>query len=178
MSAPEIVDIEPRLEFPDAVPVDRLVASLPPAPAPAERLHDLDFLLGDFRVRYVNLTTPRPTTGEARWDTRVVNGGHHYEMTQTISVPGITAKWIFGWDQLADEFVSFYYDDWGNYSTATSPGWQDGHLRFSGECLAFGGRYRFQEDLQVVGENHYRKIGFLWLDGKCVQGDLINCHRI
>ncbi|WP_128382277.1 NlmOI [Streptomyces cavernae] len=147
------------------------------APEPAEQLHELDFLLGDFRCEYVNLSSEPPTAGTASWNTQPVAGGQYYEMAQWIPVPGIRARWLFGWNKVEEKFFSHYTDDWGNHGTTSCQGWEDGSLRCVGEYVAFGQPFVFQEELTPISPDHFRKRGFVKQGDDWVQVDLINCFR-
>jgi hypothetical protein len=149
-----------------------------PRPDAPERMRDLDFMLGDFRVEYTNLTTNPPTTGTAQWSAGPTHRGHFVEMLQDLPAHDITSRWIFGFNQRDDEFFSLYQDDWGNYARPTSPGWQDGHLRFTGDCFGFGMYIVTQEDFEIVDENHYIKRSFIQNGDAWIPGDVINCYRI
>lgn len=162
----------------DIVAADSGEIVFPVAPPISERMHDLDFLLGDFRVEYVNLTTEKASTGIASWNTSPLYGGRFYQMRQIIPVPGIEATWLFGWSDVDQKFVSYYFDEWGHHGETTSPGWEDGHLKFTGESAVFGQRYLFLEDLTVIDKDHYAKHGYIRQGDEWVQGDVIHCYRI
>ena len=87
---------------------------------------------------HTNLVSDPPTAGTASWNTRAIDGGHFYEMTQLIPVPGLECKLIFGWDAAHSCFISFYHDDLGKHGRTTSAGWADGHPRFTGGRTGLG----------------------------------------
>ncbi|MCP2170275.1 hypothetical protein [Goodfellowiella coeruleoviolacea] len=138
-------------------------------------MEELDFLLGDFSCSWVNLTVDPPTTGSAEWNTERTMRGHFYVMDQTM--PGLKCKLIFGRDPLTASFITYYYDNFGNFGTTTSPGWRNGVLVFTGEYYAFGAKTVFLEEFTREGENHYVKKGFHLVDGDRVPVDIIECHR-
>ncbi|MEV6380911.1 NlmOI [Streptomyces sp. NPDC051773] len=162
----------------DSLPADSGEVVFPGRPDVAPEMKQLDFLLGDFRVEYTNFTTEKVTTGEATWSTRPVADGRFLHMTQTIPVPGIVADWLFGWSEVDSAFICFYYDDWGNHGTFTSPGWVDGRFRVSGDSAVFGGRHSFVDDFSVVDDDHFFKKGFIAVGDDLVQGDEMHCYRI
>lgn len=162
----------------DSVPADSGEVVFPERPEIAAEMKQLDFMLGDFRVEYTNLTTEKVTTGEATWTTRPVADGRFHEITQRIPVPGITATWLIGWSAVDSAFAAFYYDDWGNHGTFTSPGWVDGHFRISGDSAVFGARHSFVDDFTVVDDGHFTKQGFIAVGDELVPGDLLHCYRI
>ncbi|MFJ2114223.1 MULTISPECIES: NlmOI [unclassified Streptomyces] len=176
MSAQSIQSSDEALR--DSVPADSGEVAFPVREDVAEEMRQLDFLLGDFRVEYTNLTTEKVTTGEATFSTRPVADGRFYEMTQHIPVPGITATWLIGWSTVDAAFACFYYDDWGHHGTFTSPGWDDGHFRISGDSAVFGGRHRFVDDFAVVDADHFVKHGFIVAGDELIPGDLLHCYRI
>jgi hypothetical protein len=146
-------------------------------PQPAAELKQLDFLLGDFHCEYTNLASNPPTAGTAEFNTRAIDGGHFYEMTQLIPVPGLECTLIFGWDPVHHRFVVFYHDDLGNHGTATSAGWDAGHLRFTGDYVVDGKAFVFQEDFSVAGPGHYLKNCFVRNGDDWTQVDRIECFR-
>ncbi len=177
MSAQPIQSSDEELR--DSVPADSGEVVFPTQGEVAGEMRQLDFLLGDFRVEYTNLTTEKVTTGEAKFSTRPVVGGRFYEMTQYVPVPGIIATWLIGWSAVDASFACFYYDDWGHHGTFTSPGWTpDGHFRISGESAVFGGRHSFVDDFTVVDADHFVKHGFIAVGDDLIAGDRMHCYRI
>ncbi|MET7996139.1 DUF1579 family protein [Amycolatopsis sp. NPDC005232] len=147
----------------------------PPAPV---QMHELDFLLGEFRCEYTNLTTDPVSSGVATWTTVPILGGHYYEMTQTVPVPGVSSRWVFGWNQADSTFFTSYYDDWGNHGATKCEGWQDGELKCTGDYFAFGQPFVFQEVFAQVDDDHYTKHGFVRQADAWVPVDVIHCHRV
>ncbi|MEU4877007.1 hypothetical protein [Streptomyces sp. NPDC021608] len=149
----------------------------PPAP---ERMHDLDFLLGDFRTEWTNFTADPPTKGTASWNTASTFGGHAYEMTQLVTEHDLTGRFVVQWVESDSSFSGYYYDDWGNRTLLVSDGWQDGCLTFTGDCVGFGRTFQLRERYEIVDENHYLKRGFVKLDpeGDWIPADEVHCHRV
>ncbi len=162
----------------DSVPVESGAVVLPSRNDIAPEMRQLDFLLGDFRIEYTNLTTDEVTTGEATCSTRPLADGRFYELTQRIPVPGIVATWLIGWSDVDKSFVSFYYDDWGHHGTFTGPGWVDGHFRLRGDSAVFGTHHAFVEDFEIVDADHLVKHGFIVVGDDLVPGDILHFHRI
>ena len=152
---------------------------MPAAPAPADDLHQLDFLLGSFRAEYVNMAGAEETSGVAWWETAPVLGGFAYEMWQKIPGPDITGRWTFGWNPADGKFVSHYLDSWGNVGSTSCTGWVDGFLNCTGEYFALGGKFVFNERFTVIDADHYRKECFVQEDGGgWRQVDRIDCYRV
>lgn len=163
----------------DSVPADSGAVVFPERPEIAAEMKQLDFLLGEFRVEYTNLTTEQVTTGSATCTTRPVADGRFYEMTQRVAVPapGIVASYLLGWSAVDQAFTSFYYDDWGHHGTLTGPGWDDGHFKIAGDTAVFGMRHRFVDDYEVIDGDHFVKHGYIDVDGQLVPGDILHFHR-
>jgi len=156
----------------DSVPADSGEIVFPARNEVAAEMRQLDFLLGDFRIEYTNMTTEKVTTGEATCSARPVADGRFCEWTQHIPVPGIVATWLIGWSDVDESFVSFYYDDWGHHGVFTSPGWVDGHFRISGDSAVFGATHRFVDDFEVVDADHFFKRGYIGVGDELVPGDV------
>ncbi|MCX4902873.1 NlmOI [Streptomyces sp. NBC_00878] len=140
-------------------------------------MKQLDFLLGEFRLEYTNLTTEQVTTGRATSSGKALADGRFHEITQYIPVPGITAVWLIGWSDIEGHFVSFYYDDWGHHGTFTSPGWEDGHFRITGDSSVFGGRHRFVDDYEIDEDGSVLKKGYVYIGEDLVPGDIVRFRR-
>jgi hypothetical protein len=167
----------------DIVPVERATWEIPTAPAPSERMRDLDFLLGDFRGEYFDFTSQAPTSGVSSWQTRATHSGHIYELTLSVPVPKLNSRWIFGWHEPDACFYEIYHDDWGNHGRATSPGWQQGRLKFTGEFHMGGFQPGLvlvtQDEYTVVDENHFAKHEVIQTgEDSWVLADIVNCYRI
>lgn len=163
---------------PDSDPIGSGAVVLPSRPDIAPEMRQLDFLLGDFRIEYTNLTTEDITTGQATCSARSLADGRFLELTQHIPVPGIVATWLLGWSDVDKSFVSLYYDDWGHHGTFTGPGWVDGHFRLKGDSAVFGSRHVFVEDFEIVDSDHLVKHGFIVVGDDLVPGDILHFHRI
>ncbi|WP_246561310.1 NlmOI [Streptomyces roseirectus] len=143
----------------------------------APEMKQLDFLLGEFNLSYTNLTTEVVTTGQATSVGKVIADGRFYEITQYIPVPGITAVWLIGWSDVDKRFVSFYYDDWGHHGTFTSPGWQDGQFRITGESAVFGLTHRFVDAYETEADGTVVKKGYVHVGDDLVPGDVVRFQR-
>lgn len=143
----------------------------------APEMKQLDFFLGEFDVEYTNLTTAQVTTGLATSIGKPLVDGRFYEITQHIPVPGITAVWLIGWSDVEQRFVSFYYDDWGHHGTFTSPGWEEGHFRISGDSAVFGLTHGFVDDYEIEPDGTVLKKGYVLVGDDLVPGDVVRFRR-
>ena len=168
--------VEPSIADPDAPPPD-LVLVEPPV---AKRMHDLEFLLGSFRCEWTIVMDTPPRTGVVMWSAERILGGHYVQQVQRMDgPPRLNGHWVFGWNQVQNNFNGYYYDDWGNQGYTTSPGWEeDLRLKFTGEYTAFGKMHTFREEFEVVDQDHFTKRGYVELEGKWVQADIIECRRV
>ncbi|MFF7638603.1 NlmOI [Kitasatospora sp. NPDC008050] len=145
----------------------------------SDRMRDLDFLLGEFRVEYTNLVADPPATGTASWTTRSVYNGHVYELLQSVPEHGIEGRWIFGWSASSSSFYGLYHDNWGNHSTPSSKGWdEDGAIRFVGDCFGFGQQFVTKEEFEVIDEDHFVKRSFAQQGDAWVPSDVIHAYRV
>jgi hypothetical protein len=105
-------------------------------PAP-KQMAQLDFLLGEFR----GMTTPVPDEGPLQvvFQGRKILDGNFYEIKMIIPTNSDTGTvigyWDFGWDSVNGQYVCQYADNLGSYGTAFSPGWEDGHFKFTGRYV-------------------------------------------
>jgi hypothetical protein len=168
----------------DIVPVDDAPWDVPKAPAPSERMRDLDFMIGDFRLEYIDFTSKTPTSGIGSWQGRRMLGGHVYEVTWSVTVPQLTSRWIYGWNERDSCFYEVFHDDWGDHGGATSPGWQDGKLTLTGEFPMYGFQpglvVRSQDIYEVIDENHFVKHEVLQTNenDSWVLADIVHGYRI
>ncbi|MFG2619441.1 hypothetical protein ACGFXC_17700 [Streptomyces sp. NPDC048507] len=151
-------------------------------PAGPEKLRDLEFLLGDFRVEWTNFTADPATTGVATWNTESTFGGHAYEMTQRVDEHDVNGRFIVQWVESESVFSGYYYDDWANRTLLTSEGWKDGFLSFTGTCVGFGKTFLLKEQYEVVDAGHYVKRGFVKFEegdgADWIPADEIHAHRV
>ncbi|GAA4468970.1 hypothetical protein [Phytohabitans houttuyneae] len=135
-------------------------------PAP-QQIRALDFMLGRHVCRL-----PGDPTGPVRvtMDVRKQIDGHFYyaELRQFLysaTLPDPHAMGIYGWDPVAGKLILQYHDNWGSHGSGTSPGWQDGHLRFTGQLsqvaaptstgVTTGFPIQLADDWQVIGPGHF-----------------------
>ncbi|MFI0487630.1 DUF1579 family protein [Actinomadura sp. 9N215] len=133
---------------------------LPPPP----QVRGLDFTLGTF-----DCTQPGQTKLEVTMAAKRGLGGHYYysDVTQYMAAPypNVYGKGVYGWNPVDGTFIMQYHDNWGSSGTASSPGWQDGHLRFAGNLLqvlnpnptgtAKGVTLGIKDDYQVIDRNRF-----------------------
>ncbi|MGW7294439.1 DUF1579 family protein [Streptomyces xiamenensis] len=130
--------------------------STPTAPAPPAQMAELDFLLGDFVCSYTDYISGTPTTATVWWKTKKTLDGHYYEMSLSGHEPPFEGRWVFGWNPVDAEYVSFYWDTWGNTGAPVSTGWdEDGSLTFQGPYAAYGERVLSMDRFRVVDADHY-----------------------
>ncbi|GGM70973.1 hypothetical protein ACFFX1_23470 [Dactylosporangium sucinum] len=159
-------------------------------PAP-HQMSELAFFLGEYR----GLTSDVPDEGPLKVITKTASilDGNWYQMqmvmptnTETGTVVG---WWNFGWDSVALQYVAQWYDNLGSYGTATSPGWVDGHLRFTGEytrVIIAGGTSGVSEgqviksidDFSFVAPGHLRDDITYLVDGKWEPCGVIDLHKV
>jgi hypothetical protein len=120
-----------------------------------QEMAGLDFLLGDYACEYTDYTTEEPTTVTVYWETEKTLDDKFYEMTLSGSTPPFEGRWVFGWNAVDGEFLSFYWDTWGNTGSPTSAGWQDGVLTFSGEYVTAAGHRLSKDEFEVVSPTRF-----------------------
>lgn len=153
-------------------------------PAPPQ-MRELDFLLGTHRCDYIPPPIEKPATV---WMTVHKALGGHYYYNSVVFVPGdIHALLVYGWNPVDQTFVGQYHDTWGTTGAVNSPGWQDGHLVFTGSVnqvaapsatgVAAGVRLALQDDYTIVGDGQFTLVQTFTLpDGTSYQGRY-ECHR-
>lgn len=137
-----------------------------PFPAPPQ-VQAFDFMLG----RHVCKRPGEPTGPvRVRMNVRKEIDGHYYyaEFRQYLyseTLPDPHAMGVYGWDPVAGKLILQYHDNWGSYGTGSSPGWQDGHLRFTGQLsqvaapnpsgVTTGFPIGLADDWQVLAPGHF-----------------------
>jgi hypothetical protein len=152
----------------------------------AHQMAELNFLLG----RYKCLSTPGDlTTYES---TSKILDGNYYQMVVKFFIPGagmFTAYWTLGWDSVDHNYIGQYFDNLGTTGTATSAGWQNGHLKFPGQYVKVvtpggasgagqGARQTAQDDFVSVGPGHYIDSGSVLQNGQWVSASGSDCQKI
>jgi hypothetical protein len=119
-------------------------------------------------------------------NTRTLDG--HYQNSEATVQPGnLHGLSSIGWDPVNGVFFSQYHDNWGSHSTETSPGWEDGHLVFTGDLSqvvapdptghAQGAELKLTDDYSDVRRGHFKTVTTVSLNGV----DFVHsydCHRI
>ncbi|MYS91680.1 MULTISPECIES: DUF1579 family protein [Streptomyces] len=143
---------------------------------PSPRLKDLDFLLG-------RMVTHFDTGVRMESVTRRVMHDHYIQMDLTGTYADGTwkldGKWIIGWNEVQQQFESYYIDTMGTMGTVTSPGWQeDGHLVFSGFCVLgeVGVRTNTKDVYTVLGDHHFQLDAYVEAEGEWKHYDTQDCH--
>jgi hypothetical protein len=144
---------------------------------PAKEMQQLDFLLGKMisnfntGVRFEAITQP-------------IMGGHYYQMNLQAfhkdGTPKLEGIWIIGWSEVDKYFESHYVDSLGTMGTSTSPGWQDGHLSFTGSHVVgeVGVRTMTRDFYTPIDEDHFRLEAFVEVKGEWKLYDVQECERI
>jgi hypothetical protein len=164
----------------------RLTSVVFPAPP---QVRQLDFLLGKYNCRL-----PNEPDGPVRVSMSTQRGldGHYYynEIRQffySAAVPDVHALGVYGWNPVDQKILLQYHDNWGSSGTGSSPGWQDGHLRFAGDILQVTGpsptgvapgiHMTLTDDWFVVNPGHFTLGQVITLpDGNSTTGAL-DCRR-
>jgi Protein of unknown function (DUF1579) len=157
---------------------------------PAHQMAELDFMLGEYRC----LTTPLPKHGRLTVyeTTRKILDGNYYQMVQEANIPGdgiFTAYLTYGWDSVDHNYIVQYFDNVGSSGTATSPGWQGGHLLFPGQYvnvvtpggvngMGKGERITDQEDFVIVGPRHYIDSSSVLQNGQWIKYSAFDCQKL
>jgi hypothetical protein len=157
---------------------------------PAHQMSELDFMLG----KYTCLTAPFPHLGRLTMyeSTRKILDGNYYQMTVKLLIPGeglFTAYWTLGWDSVDHNYIAQYFDNTGTTGTATSTGWQDGHLKFPGQYVKVvtpggasgigkGAQETAQDDFFIVGPGHYIDASSVLQNGQWVSAGANDCQKI
>lgn len=114
-------------------------------------------------------------------------GGHFLDTR--VDIPGVLhGRGTMGWNPVDKEYFAFYADDWGSTSTATSKGWKDGHLVFTGPIVqvlspdpsgnAKGVRMTLTNDYRLIDRDHYTVVQTISVpDGPTVRSTF-ECRRV
>ena len=134
-------------------------------PAPPQ-IQALDFMLGRYECRAAG----QPDSPvRVKMHTRRELDNHYYyaehEYYSSAGVPDTHSMGIYGWNPVAGKLILQYHDTWGSSGTGSSPGWQDGHLRFAGQVtqvaapsatgVAPGFPMGLSDDWQIVDGDHF-----------------------
>lgn len=147
------------------------------SPPPPDQLKQLDFLRGSVECvseaqvegmgPVVLLTEAGPTLA-----------GHFLQMD--VTWPGtLIGRWLFGWNPVDSMFISYYIADTGSHGSATSRGWEDGKLVFTGSYTIAGDNTHpvMKDVFTLVDEDHFLIEESMEVDGEWVP--LVNfiCRR-
>jgi hypothetical protein len=164
--------------------VEQQTDSVPPtveqewtSPPPPEQLKQLDFLrgsvecLGESHVEgmdpMVLLTEAGPTLA-----------GHYLQMDVTWPNT-LIGRWLFGWNPVDSMFITYYIADTGSHGSATSPGWEDGKLVFTGSyTIAVENTHPVMKDVfTLIDEDHFLIEEYMEVDGQWVPLVTFTCRR-
>lgn len=174
-----LTDVTPASTMPPdkAVMHDVETSTATAKPAPSQ-LQQLDFLLGK--------TSCTLTTGtKISASTKPILDGHYYQMDLTAQSQGgfgysnLTGQWVLGWNSIDSTFISYYYDDAQIQGTSTSPGWQNGHLVFTGTYALSTIRKNaaVQDEFTKMSADHFMIHESIQKDGKWQPLDTQDCYR-
>lgn len=176
-----LLGVTPASAESDSQPRAPRTAVLPPPP----QVRGLDFLLGAYKCAY----TPPPGLDPAvvYMTTRRALDGHYYYIDIVI-VPGdVHGLLLYGWNPVNGNFIGQYHDNWGSSGTSVSPGWQDGHLIFSGPLIqviapsatgvAPGVPMSLKDDYTVPDPGHYIDVQTITLEDGSTGVGSYDCHR-
>lgn len=157
---------------------------------PAHQLTELDFLLGTFTC----LTDPAPGAAQhtSTWTTSKILDGNYYQMSIRAPLPGqgtALASWTFGWDSVDLAYIAGYFDNTGTTGTATSAGWQDGHLKFPGgyvyvvtpggvSGIGKGLHITSQDDFTIIGPGHFHDTTSVLENGQWISKGGNDCRKV
>ncbi|MEV1146488.1 DUF1579 family protein, partial [Micromonospora sp. NPDC049799] len=131
---------------------DRAAANRSTTAAPAE-MSQLDFMLGDWRCVVVTQVHGQPEMKNITYlSVRSILGGHWYEL-RSLQLPStsnpqrVVARQVYGWDPVAQQFTTYYFDDADGQGSGSAPPVTNGHAVFTGTYLFNGFRHIGRDDL-------------------------------
>ncbi|NGO72956.1 DUF1579 family protein [Streptomyces boncukensis] len=132
-------------------------------PAPPQ-MRKLAPLIGSWRC----IDNPEPGTPRTVMYVKTQRSmdGHYVTIDAKTASGDLHGRTVWGWNPVDKNYIGQYHDDWGTSSTTTSPGWQDGHLKFKGPLVqvakpdpagdAEGAHMDLVDDYTVVGKHHFK----------------------
>jgi len=133
-----------KIERKPAVPADK-PASPAPAPKPAPELAQLKYFLGTWHCEGEVPASPMGPAHKSRATvvTRLDLDGFWYSGTvreeKTAATPrAMTGMFHETYDPGKKQFVMLWVDNYGGWSTETSPGWEGDKIAYSGEATMGG----------------------------------------
>lgn len=141
----------------------------------ADAMHQLDFLLGTMNCDF-------STGSQLRTVTTRTLGGTFDQIDMTQKRDGkvvLHGRWFIGWSASASQFVSYYFDDVDNHGSSISPGFQEGHLVFTG-TYTFGanGTTGVRDDFTVADRDHFQIEESVGGPDEWKPLDTQVCHRV
>ncbi|WP_432990088.1 hypothetical protein [Dactylosporangium sp. CA-233914] len=135
-------------------------------PQPDPRMRDLDFFVGDWHAAGRFHDTPfgaaKPIemrivgTSEDRGFWTVVRTE---ELATENNPAPLTARYVWGYDAAAGEFVAEWFDGNGGRATQRSKGWEDDRLVFLGTITMGGHTVPLRDTFTRTGPDHYHHVG-------------------
>lgn len=115
-------------------------------------------------------------------------GGHYLDSYTEIRPDVLHGRSTIGWDPVSGKYFIFYEDDWGSSYTETSPGWNNGHLIFSGSGdqvispnstgSAPGILLDLANDYQILGQGHFTDTQTVTVPGGQSVQHNYDCRRL
>jgi hypothetical protein len=153
---------------PPVPPPPPAIAPTPARPTPAPELRELAPLEGSWRCEGTSPAGPfgpeqsYKATLKVKKDLADFWYAVEYEQKKTKQHKDpMTARGFVGYDTAARSFVRIATDSLGGWASATSKGWQDGKLVFTGELAAMGQRIPFRETYTRKSEREILAVGEL-----------------
>ncbi|MFI0408233.1 hypothetical protein [Actinomadura sp. 3N508] len=151
------------------------------SPPPPEQLRQLDFLLGSIECIGEPQAPEVSESGEPivlLTDAAPTLAGHFLQMD--VVWPGTLAgRWLFGWNPVDANFISYYIADSGSHGSATSPGWEDGRLTFTGGyTIAVENTHPVMRDVFIpIDDDHFVIEESAEVDGQWIPLVTFSCTR-
>jgi hypothetical protein len=169
---------------PPVPPPPPAIAPTPSRPGPAPELRELAPLEGAWRCEGTSPAGPFGPEQSYKATLRVKKdlGDFWYALeyeqkkTKQYKEP-MSARGFLGYDTAAKAFVRIATDSLGGWASASSKGWQDGKLVFSGELAAMGQRIPFRQTYTKKGDREIVALGELKIGKDWIALGTDTCRR-
>jgi len=168
-----------KIERKPAVPADKPGASDPaPVPKPASELAELKYFLGTWHCEGNAPASPMGPAHRSRATvvTRVDLDGFWYSGTVREEKAAGNAHPMSGmfhetYDAAKKQFVMLWVDNFGGWSTETSPGWDGDKIVYSGEAAMGGEKVPVRDTFTKKGGNELVHSYEMTMSGQKITGD-------